>query len=268
MDATPIDHPAVELGSILVSLLDPIRGREVDFHRWYERDHFYAGCMIGAGFFAGRRWVATRALKDLRFPATSPVVDDVAAGSYLALYWMLAGRHAETVEWAVNQVSWLGRNERMDPVREQVHAGFYHQRWGVFRDPDGVPKELALDHPYRGSVMLMVDRADGVEQSDFDRWLRREHLPGVLRDSPAAMCLGLEPEPLPDDAPAYVRRPPGLERRSLHLYFLESDPRECWDQVFAPQQRAIASSGLGEVSFTAAFIPTVPGSDRYTDELW
>ncbi len=90
----------------------------------------------------------------------------------------------------------------------------------------------------------------------------------TTRGVPAALCLGLEPEPLPDDAPAYVRRPPGLERRSLHLYFLESDPRECWDQVFAPQQRAIASSGLGEVSFTAAFIPTVPGSDRYTDELW
>ena len=268
IDPNPIAHPRVELGTVLVSLLDPVRGREVDFHRWYERDHFYAGCMIGPGFFAGRRWVATRALRDLRFPATSPVVEDVSDGTYLALYWMLAGRHDEIVSFAVNQVNWLGQNDRMDPVREQVHAGFYHYRWGVFRDRDGVPKELALDHPYQGCVMLMADRSEDVEQDAFDDWLRTEHLPGVLAGSPAAMCLGLAPEPLPDDAPSYVRRPPGLERRSLHLYFLECDPRDCWQDVFAPQQQAIAASGLGEVSFTAAFIPTIPGSDRYTDELW
>lgn len=268
IEPTPIDHPRIELGSVLVSLLDPVRGKEVEFHRWYERDHFYAGCMIGPGFFAGRRWVATRPLRDLRFPAQTPVVEDVSDGTYLALYWMLAGRHDEVVDWAVSQVNWLARNDRMGAAREQVHAGFYHHRWEVLRDTDGVPKELALDHPYQGCVMVMVDRAEDVVQARFDDWLRGEHLPGVLADSAAAMCLGLEPEPLPDDAPSYVRRPPGLERRTLHLYFLECDPRDCWQDVFAPQERAIADSGLGQVSFTAAFIPTIPGSDRYADELW
>jgi len=56
----------VALGSILVSLLEPTPGSARDFNRWYERDHFYAGCMSGEHFFAGRRFVATRALKDLR----------------------------------------------------------------------------------------------------------------------------------------------------------------------------------------------------------
>ena len=182
------------------------------------------------------------------------------AGGITAIppYCMLACRHDEVVDWAVNQVNWLARNDRMGAAREQVHAGFYHHRWEVLRDTDGVPKELALDHPYQGCVMVMVDRAEDVEQARFDHWLRGEHLPGVLADSPAAMCLGLEPEPLPDDAPSYVRRPPGLERRTLHLYFLECDPRDCWQDVFAPQERAIADSGLGAVSFTAAFIPTIP----------
>ena len=62
------DHPIVA-GSALFTLVDPNRGHEVAYNRWYERDHFYAGCMIGPWLFAGKRWVATRALKDLRFPA-------------------------------------------------------------------------------------------------------------------------------------------------------------------------------------------------------
>ena len=63
-----VDHSGVALGSVLVSLLEPERGREAAFHRWYERDHFYAGCMVVPWFFAGRRFVATRELKALRAP--------------------------------------------------------------------------------------------------------------------------------------------------------------------------------------------------------
>ena len=73
----------VALGSILVSLLEPAPGSASDFNRWYERDHFYAGCMTGKNFFAGRRFVATRALKDLRYPASSNAVPDTSIGSFL-----------------------------------------------------------------------------------------------------------------------------------------------------------------------------------------
>ncbi|MBW2274505.1 MAG: hypothetical protein JRG96_14635 [Deltaproteobacteria bacterium] len=258
----------VELGTVLVSLLDPAPGDEVAFHRWYERDHFYAGCMIGPCFFAGRRFVATRPLKDLRYPARSPVVNDPARGSYLALYWILAGHHAEAERWAVDQVNALIEAERMHALRDPVHAGFYRKRWSHSRDPDGVPAELALDHPYAGVVMTMVDRAAGVDADAIERWYRDKQLPAALPGSPVALCIGLEPIPLPDDAPAYVERPPGLERRLLLLYFLEADPRECWTQVFEPQGRLLAEAGLGQVTWALPFIPTIPGSDRYADELW
>jgi len=56
----------IRLGSALFTLVEPHRGHEVAYNRWYERDHFYAGCMIGPWYFAGRRWVCTRELKDLR----------------------------------------------------------------------------------------------------------------------------------------------------------------------------------------------------------
>ncbi len=55
----------VKLGSMLFTLVEPHRGHEVAYNRWYERDHFYAGCMVGPYNFAGRRWVATAALKSL-----------------------------------------------------------------------------------------------------------------------------------------------------------------------------------------------------------
>ena len=40
------DYPIVA-GSALFTLVDPSKGHEVAYNRWYERDHFYAGCMIG-----------------------------------------------------------------------------------------------------------------------------------------------------------------------------------------------------------------------------
>ena len=81
----------VKLGSILFTLVEPHKGHEVAYHRWYERDHFYAGCMIGPYNFAGRRFVSTRDLKGLRYPAESEITSGPSArGSYLALYWALA----------------------------------------------------------------------------------------------------------------------------------------------------------------------------------
>ena len=107
-----------------------------------------------------------------------------------------------------------------------------------------------------------------VEASALEAWYRNEHLPALLGDSPAALCLGLDPMPLPDDAPAYVTRPPGLDRRSLHLYFLDEDPRSAWARLFGGHDRILRDAGLGRVSWAAPFIPTIPGTDRYADELW
>ena len=258
----------VKLGSVLVSLMDPARGKEVEFNRWYERDHFYAGCMIGPWFFSGRRFVATRPLKDLRYPETTPVIDDVMKGSYLALYWILEGHHQQAEDWAVRQVNDLIAQGRMLGSRSPTMAGFYHHRWSVLRDADGVPAELALEHPFAGVAMLMVDRSPDVSAEALDRWYREEHLPAALEGSDAAMCIALDPIPLPDDAPAYVERPSGLERRSLYLYFLGRPPTESWAALFASHGSRLSSLGLGEVTYAAPFIPTLPGTDRYTNELW
>lgn len=256
----------IALGSVLVSLLDPEPGAEARFHRWYERDHFYAGVMIGPWFFAGRRFVATRELKDLRLPERGPILDDVRRGSYLTLYWILAGHHEEAASWSTQQVAKLIANDRMLPGRRPVHAGFYRHRWSAFRDADGVPAELALDHPFAGVALVMIDRPPE-RAALLERWLREDELPRALAGSPVAMGLGLEPMPLPPEVPAYIPRPTDLERRALVAYFVEADPRRCWSDFFLAQADRLARTGLGSVSLAAPFIPTIPGSDRYADEL-
>ena len=257
------DYP-IKLGSILFTLVEPHEGHEVDYNRWYERDHFYAGCMVGPGILAGKRWVATRPYKDLRVVTEDSPVRN--AGSYLALYWVERSQQNEWGTWGAKEVHRLHEQGRMFPHREHIHTRMYRYRWGAFRDADGVPAELALDHPYAGLVLVMLDRAPE-RAAALERWLREEYLPRTLPGSPAAMCLGLGPMPLSDEIPAYIPRPQGLERRTLLAVFLERDPRECWKDLFEPLGRAVESSGLGRVTLAAPFIPTIPGADRYSDEL-
>ena len=95
------DYP-IKVGSMLLTLVDPTPGFEVAYNRWYERDHFYAGCMIGPWLFAGSRWVATRDLKDRRWPSDDETVAcPPDAGSYVAIYYVERGHHEDHFsDWA------------------------------------------------------------------------------------------------------------------------------------------------------------------------
>ena len=144
----------VHVGSMLFTLVDPTPGHEVAYNRWYERDHLYSGCMVGPWLFANRRWVATRPLKDMRFPADVPpdhaVTDPIDAGSYLATYFIHKGHEAEHFAWANKQVFELYEHGRGFEERTHAHTCLYFVVGEDHRDPDGVPAHMALDHPYRG----------------------------------------------------------------------------------------------------------------------
>jgi hypothetical protein len=262
------DIPEIRLGSILFSIVDAKEGGEKVFNRWYERDHFFAGCMIGANFFSARRWIATRDLKQKRFPATTPVTPDITKGSFLHTYWILDPYYEETLRWSVDQVLQLHKQKRMEPARDNISTAFYKYRWGVFRDEDGVPPELALEHPYKGVLATLYDRDPGVSQEAFEAWLKGE-LARLQAGSPVAQSLAFQPEQLPDDAPKYVARVPEdiLQRRWLVLSFLEANPREWWDARIPGLEQGAAASGMAQLIYGAAFIPTVPGKDTYLDEL-
>ena len=250
----------IKLGGALVTLVEPHRGYEVAYNRWYERDHFYAGCMIGAWTLAGARFVATRECKAKRFPADSPVCLDPMRGSYLALYWILAGKFCEWMRWGTDQVNWLHANDRMFPHRDHVHTLMYRYAGELRGDPDGVPSELALDHRYRGLVMMIGELAPGVSIEDMAAW--RD-----VRPVCADQLVRFKPIPLLGDAPSDVPRDEARDR-FLHLYFLDEDPIEIWEDRFVPLARSIEEAGLARIVFASPFLPTVPGTDTYTDRLW
>jgi hypothetical protein len=249
----------IKLGGALVTLVEPHRGHEVEYNRWYERDHFYAGCMIGAWTISGTRYVATRAHKDARFPADASFVPDPSLGSYVAIYWVLAGKFGEWMKWGTDQVNWLHANDRMFEHRDHISTAMYKFRAESHADPDGVPVELACDRGYPGLVMLVAEPPEGKDAAWLlDRITARSPLP-------ADQIAAFTPVPLLADAPKDVPLTPETERVCL-LAFDESDPLDHWDgyRAFAD---ALATEDA-KVIFAAPFIKTVPGTDTYTDRLW
>jgi hypothetical protein len=249
----------VRLGSMLFTLVEPHRGHEVAYNRWYERDHFYAGCMVGPWLFAGRRFVAPRPLKGLRFGADADRFGGIDRGSYLAVYWILDGRHDDHVDWALRQVQWLHANGRMFAERDHVHTLMYRHAFTAAGGEGAVPAELALDHPFGGLTATLVRPAHGVTAEALGSYVEETFAPELE--------LGFRPIPLPADAPVSQQGQDGLEDCLLNLSFTTASPDTWW-----PEQRAAAdrlrADGVGEMLWTAPFVPTVPGTDTYTDQLW
>ena len=149
--------------------------------------------------------------------------------------------------------------------RDHTHTLLYRYEWGAWPTGDGtgVPAELALDHPFAGLVAVIGETHDGVERTEVEAWHREAGLP-----SGAGACLSFSPLPLLADAPGDVPRTEGAEGRFLDLFFLEDEPFGAWDDAFGGFGEAFEKSGLGRVLWASPFVPTIPGTDRYTDELW
>ncbi|WP_455351189.1 hypothetical protein [Streptomyces sp. SYSU K217416] len=258
----------VRPGHALITMVEPHLGHERAYHRWYEDDHYIAGAMAMPWMYAGRRWVATRELQLLRRPEKSAVAQPVTAGAYLSTYWITDGRYDEHMKWTVGINKRLNRDGRVHQERTHVFTAFQDHEATVYRDGEAGPRDFhALDHPYRGLVLEVVD-ADGPEQrAELLEWLCSRQLPERLAGSPAAMVVAFRPTPLPGDRMTYVKQVEGVDTRLTLLWFLECDPRECWQERFTGLDEAVARSGLGRVELVAPFIPTVPGTDRYVDEL-
>ena len=265
-----MDPYPVRVGSMLYTMVDPNPGHEVAYNRWYERDHFYAGCMIGPWLFAGGRWVAPRELKDLRIPDPSPIAGR-GRGSFLSIYWIHADHHDEHTDWAGEQVHWLYDNGRGFAERTHIHTALYDYRSTVYRDADGIPIELALDHRFAGMFNVFLERADGVDDAALDTWLEGEALPKLLAGSAIACASTWTPhttEGSPaQNAPMDLGSGPGGPERRMQLLFSDAEPRQDWERIVT-YARDVDASGLAKVLFATPFFPTVVGTDTYCDQLW
>jgi hypothetical protein len=58
-----------------------------------------------------------------------------------------------------------------------------------------------------------------------------------------------------------------VERRELQLWFADTEPHHWWPavQAYADERR---TAGDGLVRWAGAFVPTIPGTDTYADQLW
>ncbi|MEV0638681.1 hypothetical protein AB0I77_27835 [Streptomyces sp. NPDC050619] len=257
-----------DLGHALITMVEPHPGHERQYNRWYEDDHFIAGAMAMPWMYAGRRWVATRDLQLLRYPRTSSVAQPVTAGCYISTYWMTAGRYADHMRWTVGINKRLNRDHRVFQDRTHIFTAFQDHTATVYRDGDQGPRDIhALDHPYTGLVVQVIDVASPGRREHLLAWLCDDHLPKRLAGSPAAMVTVFTPTPLPLDRMTYVKQVEGVGTRLTLLWFLQDDPRAHWREHFADLDTAVEASGLGAVQFVAPFIPTVPGTDQYVNEL-
>jgi hypothetical protein len=251
------DEKPIKLGGALFTMVEPHPGHEVAYNRWYERDHFYAGCMIGAYTVAGARYVATRECKAKRYPTDSAITPDPMIGSYLALYWILAGHFDDWMRWGTDQVNWLHANGRMFTDRDHIHTLMYEL--ADERSEVDMPAELALDRPFGGVVATIGELTDGTTIDQVVAWYRQ-------RPAAGEVDVTLTPKPLFDDAPGDVPRDT-VANRFLRLTFVTESPLEVWDDRFAGEGAALADSGLGQLVFASPFLATVPGTDTYTDQL-
>ena len=264
----PLEGPDdTAIGSALITMVEPHVGHERAYNRWYEDDHFYSGAMAMPWMFAGRRWVAPRDLQLLRYPEDSPIAQPVTAGCYISTYWITAGRYEDHLRWTVAANQRLNPNGRIYYDRTHVYTAFQEYVGAVRREETGPRDYQTLDYPYGGLVVEVVDALDGVARDDLWAWLRDEHIPAVLGGSGIAQCLAFHPMPLPEGKQPFVADLPGIDDRLTLLWFTDDDPRTAWDSSFAREGDEVAGSGLGKVQLVAPFIPTIPGTDTYVDDL-
>jgi hypothetical protein len=153
-----------------------------------------------------------------------------------------------------------------------VYTAFHRYRFGLVRDPGPMKPHLALDAPFRGLLVEVVDAPDAAGFDTLEGWLRDEHLPGVLAGSPAGLVLAFTPVPFSQGLIAQpgtpaVAPPAGVGRQLCLLWFLDDDPDDVTDERLRAHHAGLAASGLGALRFSGPFRPTVVGTDRYVDEL-
>ena len=161
-----VDDYRMKVGSMLLTLVDPNRGYEVAYNRWYERDHFYAGCMIGPFLFAGQpvgrdARAEGRALADAttrrsrRRPTRVRTSRSTGSRRAITPTTSTCGRATRCASSTPKGAASPSASTRTRCC-STTSAPSYRDS-----DLDAVPIELALDHGYDGLVIVWLDGRGG-----------------------------------------------------------------------------------------------------------
>jgi hypothetical protein len=263
----------VRVGGALITLVEPHPGFEQAYNRWYEDDHFYSGAMAGPWVFSGRRFVATRDLRSKRAAVSSSVAAPADSGCYLSIYWITAGQEEAAERWGYHAMAdSLAPHGRGFGERTHVYTAFHRFQWAVSRQSGPLRPETALDHPFAGLQLEVLDAPDEQGFSPLSEWLRSDGVPTALTGSDAALCVAFSPVPfaqglIESDEPGSVPEPEGVGRQLCLLWFLDHQPEGGSSSLVAPLHDRLSAESRAELRFSGPFVPTIPGTDRYVTEL-
>lgn len=243
----------VGVGYALIVLDQPFAGAESDYTDWYENDHFFASAMHKPWLFAGRRWIAPPELRRQRVPTSSSTfADPVNEGSQLTTFWIASGMLDEHLEWTREVTRDLAAQNRLFDRRRHVHAGFHAHIGTVYRD-ERVPRDIfSLVDPSPGLALAVLDVIG--DQDPCAEWLLEEHLPDRVGPASAvlsAMVFGDTIAP-PHDGTS--------SNRLFELAFLDTHPREDWEERASEEEALFSCSGRGTLAFLAPFLPRRMGT--------
>jgi hypothetical protein len=261
---SPRRFPGVVLDGMLFTLVEPDRDVVVEYNRWYEGDHFYA-TVVGPGVLSGRRFVCTRSLKDLRISGPDPIVSHPSIGSFLALY-LLTDTDAFN-EWGAVNTKRLHDAGRIFTAREHVHTLMYRHQWSWTPDGTGVSPELSLDHPF-GLVVAEFWHATEPDDDSLAIRLAERYAPLLHRGTSAQLILAFTPRQLLDDAPGDVPRASDMDGTVLMLHFHGDVPADAVMAGVGAARTELEGLERARLRFASPFIPTIPATDCYTDQLW
>ncbi len=184
-------------------------------------------------------------------------------GSFIALYWVERDQVEPLFDWSFALMPQLVADGRMHPGRDHVSTAVYDLA-AEHEQPGGVPARIALDHPSPGLIVTWTDAVDEAHLGELAEWYRTEGLPA---QGPIATAVGWALRAFPG-TPSTVPAEPGIGTRLVHTAFTTVDPRQCWDEVTGDLVARLDKSGLGTLALAAPFVPTVPGTTTYLDQLW
>src|SRR5690242_18648551 len=250
----------VALEGVVYTLVDVHDGHDADFERWYESDHFYAGGVLGPNVLAGRRWYASRELREARFVSPRCQLPDPYAGTNLAMYWLATGGLDAFYGWVEPTIAQLRPGGRMFSHRTHVNTDGYRLEHVLdASDRSTVPPHVALDHPFPGVFVSYL--APGAD-----------HLPAVLplrslsiafrpnAGSMDASTLGVD-----TTAPGMVFPTDGDPVRLVLTFLPERPPADAeWTRGTV---EAVAAATGSDPLWGGAFLPVVPGSLEHLPSL-
>lgn len=135
----------IEIGTAIVSYIEPHPGQARAFNEWYELDHFPAAVLAGPGVFSGARFIATSECKAMR---VGTLLGDPQRGTFLAVAWVLPGKQAEWDAWVGREMETITAEGRLFPGRDHVHTAVYR----FVRATGTRPAIVALDARFAGVI--------------------------------------------------------------------------------------------------------------------